>query len=196
MIEFYENLPSFFAESTRTTMSDHDHKEQQQSAERAVSKYDARTIADQRDKMAQAAFEAQARGEAVDHVPMNVEISERSEAASEATGDPNPTAQTSGQDDQQAQAVRNRLQTDAPPSDKVMLRQVKSSIRHEIDIVKKDIHRLQKSAIPNAYELTKAVDMLRKLRELLADIAHRTIEYIRHLWTEIHQGKNIRDCLV
>ncbi len=179
-------------------MNNQDDKEQQQDPEKALDKSDARLIADQRDRMAQAAFEAHARGEgeAVNHVPVNVEISEKNETTRERASDSQPAA-TQGQNDDQAQAaVRAQLQADRIPNERVMLREVKSTIRHEIDSVTKEVHRLQKAAIGYAYELTEAVDILRKLRELLADLAHRSAEYIRQLWTQITQGKSIREALI
>ncbi len=172
--------------------------EQHDSAEQSnINKHDARVIADSRIEAAQLAFEAQARGEAVDHVPMNTDIRESAEVVREQAGDSAPMTQqaTAQQDDEEEQAVRAQLQDDATPSDAVMLREVKSAIRHEIDSVKSEVKQLQKAPANNAYELSHAIDLLRRLRDLLADLAHRSAEYVHQLWIEITQGKSIRETL-
>ena len=176
-------------------MNHQDDKEVQQSAETLQNEHDAHTIAESRELAAQAAFEAQARGEAVDHVPMNAEIKEKAEVVHEQPSDPAPTqAQTQQDEDEEAQ-VRAQLQDEATPTEQVMRKKVKRAIEHEIKSVEKEVRHLEKKPAENAWELSQAVDMLRKLRDLLANLAYRSAEFVHQLWVEVTQGNSIRNSL-
>lgn len=154
-------------------------------------------LADSREGAAKMAFQVDVRqSEAVDLVPLNTEVSETSEGVNERKGDP---AQSQQQDDQNAQkqtAIRSQLQGDGQLSDTVVVKKVSLAIRQEIRIVEREVHALQKTPVDNAYELSISLDLLRKLRELLSEITHRSIEFVRQLWIQISQGKSVRETLV
>lgn len=79
------------------------------------------------------------------------------------------------------------------PEPKVMVRKVKTAIKQEIREAEKEIEKYQSKPIQHAYELSKAVSLVRKLKTLLSNLIYESYEFIRDLWMDIMHGKRITE---
>lgn len=151
-------------------------------------------MADAREKAALSAFEANARnGDTVDVVDIlpSGEVSEQAGEGRDRKGDPAAsTGSAPQQDDQQMLAA---LAAKAEPEPQEMAKEVKREIRKELRTVRTEVHHLSKDPAGNAFELTQSIDLLRKLKTLLAEIAFRSAEYIRNLWLAISHGQKVSE---
>jgi hypothetical protein len=124
-----------------------------------------------------------------------IETTEEAEAAEVVSGKVSEKEQkakdqyagTSGTSTQ-AQAIQATLQP-IPPS-KVMKAQVKRALKKEIKDLHKKINRvINKGGNMEAHKLNTLMAKLRRLREMLAAIAHATSEFIKDLWMRLVKEK-------
>jgi hypothetical protein len=81
------------------------------------------------------------------------------------------------------------------PSQKVMIRKVRLAIQKEIEEKRREIRILEKHPTKKAFELSLAVEVLRKLYGMLQEISFKSSEFIKNVWFDIFQGKKISDIL-
>lgn len=89
--------------------------------------------------------------------------------------------------DDQIESIRAKLLKNLPPQ-KVMVSQIRSKLRIEEKKLNKEFRRLKKMGSQTAYELTKVVSKLRKIREYFSMLAHATFEIVKQLWLKIVHG--------
>jgi len=81
------------------------------------------------------------------------------------------------------------------PKKEVMFQKVCSAVEKEISLEKKVIKKLRKNSQKNAAELSKHVDILRRLMAFLEKIFFEPIKIIRNLWIHISQKRSIIEIL-
>lgn len=77
------------------------------------------------------------------------------------------------------------------PKPRVMVRKVKTAIKYEIHQIEKQVQKYKSHPMQNAYELTKAINTLRKLKSLLRKLIYASVDYIKNLWIHVIQGKRM-----
>lgn len=81
------------------------------------------------------------------------------------------------------------------PPKKEVIRQIRMEIKKEIREVEISVKELSKCPTTKAHELSTAVDLLRKLRGFLAELAYRSMEYLKNIWINVSQGRRVSDLL-
>jgi hypothetical protein len=76
-----------------------------------------------------------------------------------------------------------------------MIRKVRLAIQKEIEEKRREIRILEKHPTKKAFELSLAVEVLRKLYGMLQEISFKSSEFIKNVWFDIFQGKKISDIL-
>jgi hypothetical protein len=150
-------------------------------------------MADAREKAALSAFEADARnGESVDVVDIlpSGEVAERMSEGHDRKGDP---AAKIGKSAAGNATAKLGLPAAIEPAPQVMASEIKREIRKEMREVRSEVARLGKDPAGNAFELSQSIELLRKLKTLLSEIAFRSAEYIRNLWLAITQGQKVTE---
>lgn len=120
------------------------------------------------------------------------EIRESVRAGSEIKGDSSGGGNVQQDDDtqQEQEAIADQLaEKEALPTPKVMARKVKHGIAQEMQQVKKQVKKFQKNAVKYAYELSEALQKLRNLRNLLANIAMYAVEVVQRLYERLMSHK-------
>lgn len=85
------------------------------------------------------------------------------------------------------EAIRARLLKALPPQ-AVMIRQIRKKLVSDEKVLTKRMNKLRKKAHLHAYEMTKLVMQIRKIKEYFSMLAHATYEMIKHLWLKIVHG--------
>lgn len=79
----------------------------------------------------------------------------------------------------------------ALPSPEKMVRKIKQSLNKELYLLQKQARKLSGQAVTKAYELNSVVANIRKLQEIIAYLAHATLEYIENLYRRLYQPLNV-----
>lgn len=137
------------------------------------------------------ALEASARNtDVLDIIPDSGEVSEVTAEDRNRKDDPTVAHQSSTTN---ADALASVGIPVAEPSPQVMAREVRYEIRKEMREMESAMKRLAKDPAANAYELSRSVELFRKMKYLLAELAYKSAEFIRNLWIAVSQGQKIAD---
>jgi hypothetical protein len=174
--------------------ANHNHGNEK-ATEQADAKKEVR-FDEYREDVERISFEAEMRDSpAVDVVPTG-EVSEVAKEDGKKKGEPGIGSSKSNQattDDNSADTNLPEIEELRIPVEKIMIRQIRLAIQDEIKETQLQIKRLEKNPAKNAYELSNTVDMYRRLREALAELAYKSAEYIKNLYLDVMQGKSVRE---
>lgn len=138
------------------------------------------------------ALSAEARnegtGDIIDTLPTG-EISEEAEEGKNKKGDYAGGAVAQDDDEE----VLPELKELAPPPQKVMVRKVRVAIQEEIRETRKEVQKYQKNPTKNAFELSEAVQTLRRLYRLLQEVTYKSKQFVQNIWIHISQGKKVSE---
>lgn len=81
------------------------------------------------------------------------------------------------------------------PPKKEVIRQIRMEIKKEIRAIEINVKELSKNPTTKAHELSVSLDLLRKLRGFLSELAYRSLEYLKNIWINVSQGRRISDLL-
>ncbi len=129
--------------------------------------------------------------EVIDAIPGADKVSEVTGEDKKRKSEPGASSQsTTGHDDEiEFPGIQNLV---IPPK-KVMVRKVRVALQKEIQKTKKKVRAYEKHPTKKSFELSQAVDLLRKLYGLLQEITYKSTEFIRNIWIHIAQGKSVRE---
>ncbi len=130
----------------------------------------------------------------VDTIPGTDVVSERISEDKRRKSDPGIKGYQSSNDDTQKTQLPS-IQKLQIPSQKVMIRKVRVAIQKEIQKTKQHIKQLDNNPTTKAFELSQAVDLLRKLYGMLQEISYKSAEFVKNIWIHISQGKQVSDIL-
>lgn len=181
-----------------TTKTNDHHREKEELLEKEKPKSFDEMSKESRRESGEMLFSIDARADSgATEMIDSFETGEVSEVASEdkkKKGEPGvrPSAKTLGQQDN---GVITDIEEIEIPTQKVMIRKVRLAIQKEIEETKREIKILEKYPTKKAFELTQAVEMLRKLFGMLQEISYKSSEFIKNIWFDVFQGKKISDIL-
>lgn len=116
-----------------------------------------------------------------------------SENENQKKGDGGPKKRNKDDQDN-AQKVRASLASATRQvTNNAMSRVVKIAIHKEIKEVQSNVSKLSRDTIGNAYELSEAVKKLKKLKFILKNLAHWTIDFLKSLFDRTQEKKTIYD---
>lgn len=131
--------------------------------------------------------QAETRSEGLmDNIPMGEVQEKEATAVSEDKGG---SSGGSAQDDEGVTPVVDELEIPAP---QVVVRKVKTALQKDIHELKKELSHYERYPLKYAHKLEEAVDLLRKMRNLLSDLMHQAFEYIQNLFVSLQQGKKMK----
>jgi hypothetical protein len=132
-------------------------------------------------------------GEIKETLPLSVDrISEVAQEGKQRKSEPTHHTQntTASREDQLPNITELK-----PPAKEKMVRELRSFIYAEIKDKKSKMKEYRKHPVKNAYELSEAVNVLRKLYGILQEIAYKSIDVIKNIWIHVSQKKCISDIL-
>jgi hypothetical protein len=129
-------------------------------------------------------------GEAIETIQFNESgnerVSERVHEGKEIKGDAKrSTTRSSKGTEESIAAVKERL-LERLPRERVMKREIKSTVDNEIQSLFKNAKKAERSG--NIFLLNNIVAKIRELKNLLANLAYITYEALKNLWLKIVHG--------
>lgn len=104
------------------------------------------------------------------------------------------SAPAQNDDQQQADQIRATIQKDPQKmTRKAVTYFVKIAVHKEISTVQKEVHDLSQDVVGNAFELSEALKKLKKLKLIMKNLAHWTVDFLRSMLQRVQKGEKLFD---
>ncbi len=118
------------------------------------------------------------------------EINEKDHSISEKKS--NTSQASSASSKKNEDAIRSHLSKGVLlPTQKIMVRKVKTALHHEVKQVHKQVKKLKRNSIRFAHELAKAFQKLKTLKYLLKNITTFALDFVQMLFEKVQKNESL-----